>query len=310
VRSTPPGTPDGIIALDAYRVFQLDVSRRRLQSVTGFFEWEPDVTEADCNFKRYPFLTEKPLDHLAPDEACTCGLYAMKELSTVMTSRAPSVALVREWRGGYQIIARVRLWGKVIEATDGYRAQFGTVGAIYVPPAFATAARDLAEVYGCSVLELDEYGCLTDGPLDGWVQPVGARSEGDLIRIRCRDEPKIWWWATRTQASLGRARVYRRALPHASKLDARIIVLRFGLLGRGPLEQEEVAAATGVDLTHVQAVEGLAIAGIRRLEEQHPNGCTAVAVYRRVGVGEYHFEGLAGQCPLWGRGKKDLTLSR
>lgn len=49
--------------------------------------------------------------HAIPGEDCSCGFYAMKELDWV-------------WRSGPDIIlGRVQLAGKVIEYTEGYRAE-------------------------------------------------------------------------------------------------------------------------------------------------------------------------------------------
>jgi hypothetical protein len=50
--------------------------------------------------------------HSVPGEGCSCGFYAMKELSSMLGFSAPGV-----------VLGRVELGGKVIEHNLGYRAE-------------------------------------------------------------------------------------------------------------------------------------------------------------------------------------------
>jgi hypothetical protein len=52
--------------------------------------------------------------HEAPDETCSCGIYAFKSLPALLVSLSP--------RRDYDAIGEIALWGKVIVAERGYRA--------------------------------------------------------------------------------------------------------------------------------------------------------------------------------------------
>jgi len=62
---------------------------------------------------RLPVVSVLPIvPHTVPGDRCSCGFYAMKALETVMEPQLGDV-----------ILGRVELAGKVIECTDGYRAE-------------------------------------------------------------------------------------------------------------------------------------------------------------------------------------------
>lgn len=86
-------------------------------------------------------------DEAAPVVDCTCGVYA----------RATPARVMREYQGqavmGEAVIGRVRLWGRVIEHEDGYRAEHARVGMILPlwPAEMDDRMRALAARYGATV---------------------------------------------------------------------------------------------------------------------------------------------------------------
>lgn len=55
--------------------------------------------------------------HVAPDENCRCGLYAVDDVRAVP---------------GGAVLGRVNLWGKIVPGTQGYRAQYGYPKDLFV----------------------------------------------------------------------------------------------------------------------------------------------------------------------------------
>jgi hypothetical protein len=117
--SAPPTptehVPDTIEPIVAYRLWTAD-AELRLASLNGGTTWSRDAwAVAECE------------EHPAPDEQCTCGLYAVKEelldgldLARMVPS-GPAEANPLQWPA--PIVGRVQLAGKVIEHERGYRAE-------------------------------------------------------------------------------------------------------------------------------------------------------------------------------------------
>ncbi|MEZ5102210.1 MAG: hypothetical protein R3C15_20885 [Thermoleophilia bacterium] len=61
--------------------------------------------------------------HRAPDPACTCGLYAARS-PRALTDYAFDLATG-------VVIGRVKLWGRIVEATGGYRAELSYPAALF-----------------------------------------------------------------------------------------------------------------------------------------------------------------------------------
>jgi hypothetical protein len=94
---------------------------------------------AECLI-RYHTLNERPL----PVLNCTCGVYALKEVTTYPHEVIGRTALVR-------VLGIVEIWGKTIHAEQGYRSQYGQIRAFVSAPARAS------EVYGVPNLPSIEY---------------------------------------------------------------------------------------------------------------------------------------------------------
>jgi hypothetical protein len=101
----------------------------------GRVEWPVEqVTAMPC--------TDGP----APALACSCGLYATRELRDAGSA----------WRQGphyaHHVIGAVALWGRVVEHQWGFRAQHARPVALLE----GYGAQDVADVYGVPLLSADE----------------------------------------------------------------------------------------------------------------------------------------------------------
>jgi hypothetical protein len=78
-------------------------------------------------------------DHV-PGEHCSCGLYSAKTMEHLLSMGYHKYDADRA--GLFHVIGEVSLWGKVVEGSQGWRAQFGYPRTLYVPyEAWPLAAR-------------------------------------------------------------------------------------------------------------------------------------------------------------------------
>lgn len=126
--------------------------------------WVPDgVTEARCEPQRdyYDLYSgrkrSKPVCVSAPCPPSEvgehmghgCGLYATKADTAARYEQPdPEVPSTDEY-GRYSVSGIVHLWGTYYEYSDGYRAQYGQVAAIYDSGPWC---EELADLYGCDLL--------------------------------------------------------------------------------------------------------------------------------------------------------------
>ena len=135
--------PDGIEPITAYRVWRGDLFLR-LHSLNNETQWEPGRwASAYCPRSR----------HTAPDEDCTCGLYAAKDIDLalvlaagVLTSTSPGDSMPAT-----AIVGKVELAGKVIEHDRGYRAERARVVEILPIEGRSRLTESLAERFGVPV---------------------------------------------------------------------------------------------------------------------------------------------------------------
>ena len=101
--------PDGIEPIVGWRYWRVDGSV--LGSLTRDAPWSPlRGFEAGCR------LTDR--HGPVPDPGCNCGVYAARDLRTLQSMATPSVRHPLA-------VGKVALWGRIIPAERGYRAQFG-----------------------------------------------------------------------------------------------------------------------------------------------------------------------------------------
>jgi hypothetical protein len=132
-----------VAAIQAYRCWVVPMFKDELRSMNSGVPWPAyKRMEADC-----------------PNGACTgvkcgCGLYAFKTLDFARRDYA------EETRYSNRVFGSVWLWGRVLECTKGYRAQFA------YPKYFVdtgTLARKMAHVYGVEVAN-PSPSCTPSGP--------------------------------------------------------------------------------------------------------------------------------------------------
>jgi hypothetical protein len=128
-----------------------------LRSVThSNYVWAPrEVQTAVCR-----------KGHVSPDESCTCGNYSAKTYEHLMSMSYHQYD-ADNW-GYYSAVGEVANWGKVVEGSQGWRAQHSYPRVIYVPFEAWHIALALQEAYGVPVklknflgLELSQ----PDGPI-------------------------------------------------------------------------------------------------------------------------------------------------
>jgi hypothetical protein len=126
--------PDLVEPVVGWRYWRLDRGRTRLASLTAHAEvWPVGRTfGAACRFARRDRSDARyqvvggfeRARHGAPEEGCTCGIYAARDLKTLRSKMLFGLGLM--------VVGEVSLWGKVISATRGYRAQFAYPRRLYV----------------------------------------------------------------------------------------------------------------------------------------------------------------------------------
>ena len=118
--------PDGIEPIIGWRYWRAGRDGR-LRSLTGRQHvWLPGTPfQARCRFadvdpddRRFQFVSGFGAPpHRSPGSECTCGLYASRDLDRL---RGQILFGLRR-----MVVGEVALWGRVIPAQHGYRAEFG-----------------------------------------------------------------------------------------------------------------------------------------------------------------------------------------
>jgi hypothetical protein len=131
--------PDAIEPAVGYRAWI--VENGLLYSIMHMSMWEPHQTfEAMCELH----------NHEVPDPRCRCGTYA-----TTTFNRLFAMGYAREGnglfsvpRGVVSIAGQVNLWGGIIPADTGWRAQFAYPKKLLVPYSRWRIAKQVAAAYG------------------------------------------------------------------------------------------------------------------------------------------------------------------
>jgi hypothetical protein len=126
--------PDFIEPVIGWRYWRLDRDRTRLASLTGRAEVWPvgRAFNAVCRHARrdhddvrYRIVGGyKRSRHGAPEEGCTCGVYAARDLKTLRSKMLFGLGLM--------VVGEVSMWGKIIAGTRGYRAEYAYPKRLYV----------------------------------------------------------------------------------------------------------------------------------------------------------------------------------
>lgn len=128
--------PDYLEPVEGWRVWAVVGRDGSLRLRSLFFDllWEHGApASAVCLHRRFPLrLPGRPRrnGHSAPDERCSCGIYATSRQSALLSYLEGTSAVHGEvWR----VFGRVALWGDVVECEAGWRAQTAYPTCIYVP---------------------------------------------------------------------------------------------------------------------------------------------------------------------------------
>jgi hypothetical protein len=127
-----------------------------LHSATYGATWavrEPTVAICDRSTGRANGVQRE--GHEVPDEDCTCGLYSAKTLRHLQSMGYHGYSQVGDQ---IAIIGRLKLWGKVIEGTQGWRAEKGYPAELYVPFEAWHLAEPLETAYGVPVALMNTLG--------------------------------------------------------------------------------------------------------------------------------------------------------
>jgi hypothetical protein len=153
VSDAGPGAPELVVgAWRGYRVWRIAGDRLTGWWYTGYV-WAPGVSEAGCDATRWT-LRGRRVRHpslAAPQDECTCGLYALQEpwdFAGHLPSRHFGVS--NEYN---VVIGVVAGWGRAFRGEHGWRAQFAKPMALYRAPDLGEQVDRIARRYGCQVVE-------------------------------------------------------------------------------------------------------------------------------------------------------------
>lgn len=150
--------PDGIEPVIAWRQWSLP-ELDQLAAIANPYQWPRKaapraVCAAGHNVYTGSLMTYGGKSHgLTPDEHCMCGYWALKQMP----------------EQSYAVVGTVKLWGRVVEGADGYKAQYAYPDQLYLidqphwekePLWHRTGrARILGDAYGvqCTLISLEAY---------------------------------------------------------------------------------------------------------------------------------------------------------
>lgn len=92
--------------------------------------------EALCNHKT-------STNHEPPEQNCSCGIYAARTFDHLAEQRYQEFMA----EGPVVIAGTVWLWGKVIQASHGFRAQYAYPKRLWIPHYFWKEGREVAKEY-------------------------------------------------------------------------------------------------------------------------------------------------------------------
>jgi hypothetical protein len=112
----------------------------KLHSASYAYYWTPRVkARAEC---------DRGHDDHVPGETCSCGFYAAKTLDQL---RQMGYSTYDENGEFVRVVGQMALWGKVIEGSQGWRAEFAYPATLFVPFEAHKLAPPLAKAYGVPV---------------------------------------------------------------------------------------------------------------------------------------------------------------
>lgn len=146
--------PDMVEAIVGWRAWSVNTDAKPIQLTSpavedGRIVWPP----------REAMIAKCPHGHDAPMADCHCGLYAARDQRHLIKQR------YHQFDDGYPIvIGTVSLWGDVIPAAQGWRAQYAYPQNLLVPFSFAVVASRLKSEYGVTVILCNTLALDTENP--------------------------------------------------------------------------------------------------------------------------------------------------
>jgi hypothetical protein len=146
-----------ILGWRLWRLRRNEEGALRLTPTTPRAAWEPGVAiHARCSGAHtrlyMVFNPELEPTHRSPMPGCTCGVHAMKDVRRITNGRT---------RGA--VVGRVAMWGRVIEHSKGWRAEFAYPSRLRLRCGWR------------------------HGPFSPAPDPVGVVETGDELIPLCRD---------------------------------------------------------------------------------------------------------------------------
>lgn len=124
-----------------------------LQSVTHSYTWVPfEKARAECSVCT---STDTRARDCIPGDACSCGFYAAKSLEHLRTMSYHTYNSEDD-DGPVTIVGRLAMWGKVIEGSQGWKAEYAYPEMLFVPFEVAKSlAQPVSNTYGVPVTLLN-----------------------------------------------------------------------------------------------------------------------------------------------------------
>jgi hypothetical protein len=128
--------PDYPAAIVGWRSWSLVVADDALRLCSPSFTtiWRPGCeTVAACKQRSWTGRVHESFQgHRAPDEICACGIYASRSPRPAAAFLIDAELAQRRRRSLCSLLGRVRLWGQVVEAEDGWRGERAYPDALYL----------------------------------------------------------------------------------------------------------------------------------------------------------------------------------
>jgi hypothetical protein len=123
-------------------------STPKLYSATWDYYWSPRVkARADC--ERCDKLNpETGLMEGVPGETCSCGFYSAKTLEHLRSMGYIGACTNDQF---VSVVGKLANWGKVIEGSQGWRAEFAYPVTVYLPFEAARLGPAIKKAYGVPV---------------------------------------------------------------------------------------------------------------------------------------------------------------
>lgn len=138
--------PDFLEVEIGWRAWKLDPARLPGLASVSHKEavWTPGEAMAAVCTKTHHVSGNKmvPVEGDIPGKRCSCGLYAARNYGHLR-----SMGYHRYDARGFTIVGKVKLWGRVVPGTQGWRSEFAYPERLYLPFEAHKYAKPLAEAW-------------------------------------------------------------------------------------------------------------------------------------------------------------------